>query len=182
MSEKHRLAAFKAMLESQQSNAYPLAEADGSLRFWRDLSADARLEKIARSAVLFDVPFEQMAQAVRESIDNPAVEESALRLAMRSVGELHAIEKLLPNDERTLPPPLVERVGELLRAQPDEYEDESALDPKEQAALFKELRDDYAAAKRENAHWYGSEAYQRILDAKAKAPAVEKGNDRQMER
>ena len=52
----------------------------------------------------------------------------------------------------------------------------------ELAALFKEIRADEAAAKREDAHWYGKEAFQRILDAKTKTPAAEKGKDRGIER
>jgi hypothetical protein len=52
----------------------------------------------------------------------------------------------------------------------------------ELAALFKEMRADEAAAKREDAHWYGKEAFQKILDEKTKAPAVEKGKDRGIER
>ena len=46
--------------------------------------------------------------------------------------------------------------------------------PEELAALFRELREDYAAAKREDAHWYGRDAFQKLLDERAKAPAVEK--------
>jgi hypothetical protein len=47
----------------------------------------------------------------------------------------------------------------------------------ELAALFKEMRADEAAAKREDAHWYGKEAFKNILDGKTKAPAVEKDKD-----
>jgi hypothetical protein len=55
------------------------------------------------------------------------------------------------------------------------------------AALFKEWQEDYGAAKREDAHWYGSttterEAFQKILDGKAESPAEpEKGKDRGIE-
>ena len=52
----------------------------------------------------------------------------------------------------------------------------------ELAALFKEIRADEAAARREDAHWYGKEAFQKILEGKTEAPAVEKGKDNGMER
>jgi hypothetical protein len=52
----------------------------------------------------------------------------------------------------------------------------------ELAALFKEIRADEAAAKREDAHWYGREAFRNILDAKADAPAAEKTKDKGIER
>ena len=52
----------------------------------------------------------------------------------------------------------------------------------ELAALFKEIRADEAAAKREDAHWYGRETFQEILNGKMKAPAVEKGKDNGIER
>jgi hypothetical protein len=52
----------------------------------------------------------------------------------------------------------------------------------ELAALFKEMREDYAAAKREDAHWYGREAFQDIVDGKTKPPAAEKTKDKGIER
>jgi hypothetical protein len=52
----------------------------------------------------------------------------------------------------------------------------------ELAVLFKEIRADEAAAKREDAHWYGREAFRNILDAKADAPAAEKTKDKGIER
>jgi predicted amidohydrolase YtcJ len=52
----------------------------------------------------------------------------------------------------------------------------------ELAALFKEIREDEAAAKREDAHCYGTEAFKNILDAKEQAPAAEKTKDKGIER
>ena len=56
------------------------------------------------------------------------------------------------------------------------------LTAREQAALFKEIREDEAAGKREDAHWYGKEAFQKILDGPTEAAAVEKGKDKGIER
>lgn len=183
MDDKQRLSGFKALLESHKTNSYHLEESDGSFRLWRDLSVEARLESIIRDAAFYDVSFEQFAEAARGSIDNSALEEAALRLAMRSGRELHDLEKLFPDDGRIEPPPpLVERVSELLNAESPEYEEEAMLTCEELTALFKEIRADEAAAKREDAHFYGKEAFQRILDAKTEAPAAEKGKDRGIER
>jgi len=183
MDEKQRLVGFKALLESHKTNSYDLAESDGSLRPWRDLSAEGRIETIARDAAWYDVPFEQFAQAVRGSVDNAAIEEAALRLAMRSGRESHDLENLSPAAGRTEPQPLVfTRAGEPLHAESAEHESEAVLDPVQQAALFKEIVADTEAGKREGAHRLGKEAFQNILDGKADAPAAEKGKDREMER
>jgi hypothetical protein len=52
----------------------------------------------------------------------------------------------------------------------------------ELAALFKEMREDYAAAKCEDAHWYGMEALRKFRDAKLNAPAAAMAKDRGIER
>jgi hypothetical protein len=183
MDAKRRLSGFKALVESHKTNAYHLEEPDGDFNLWRDLSAEARLETIVRDAAFYDVPFEAFAEVVRESVDSTAIEEAALRLAMRSGREFRDLEALLPEWGRLEPsPPLVERFSELLNAKSHEHEDEAALSCEKLTALFQEMREDEAAAKREDAHWYGKEAFEKFLDAKAKAPAAEKGNDRDIER
>jgi hypothetical protein len=179
MDEKQRLSGFKALLESHKRNSYHLIEPDGNMHLWREMSAEGRLESIARDAAFYDVPFEEFALAVRESIANAAIEEAALRLAMRSGRELHDLEKLFPDDGRTeSPPPLVERVRELLDAISSEHENEAALTGEGLAALRKEIVADTEAGKREDAHWYGKEAFQKIFNGKPEAPTAEKGKDR----
>jgi len=183
MDEKHRLSGFKALLASHKTNSYHLADTDGDYRLWRDLSAEGRLESITRDAAYYGVPFEQFAQAVRESVDNAAIEETALRLAMRSGRKLHDLDQLFPDDGRTEPPPpLVERVRELLDAESSEHDNEAVLTAEEQSALRKEIAADTEVGKREDAHWYGKDAFQKILNEKSKAPAPEKGKDRGIER
>jgi hypothetical protein len=63
-----------------------------------------------------------------------------------------------------------------------EHENEAVLTAEEQSALRKEIAADPEAGKREDAHWYGTEAFQKILNEKSKAPAPEKGKDRGIER
>src|SRR6267378_3927697 len=101
MDEKHRESGFKALLAHSKANTCHLADADGDYRLWRDLSAEGKVEHIARDAAYYGVAFEPFAQAVRESIDIAAIEDAALRLAMRCVRELHELERLFPDDGRT---------------------------------------------------------------------------------
>ena len=58
------------------------------------------------------------------------------------------------------------------------------LTAEEQAALFKEIREDTAAGKRENAHGTTTEkeAYQKILEAKSKAAGLTKSQENSIER
>jgi hypothetical protein len=48
--------------------------------------------------------------------------------------------------------------------------------------LFAEIRVDEAAAKREDAHWYGKEAFKKILGGKTETPAAEMAQDKGIER
>ena len=48
--------------------------------------------------------------------------------------------------------------------------------------LYQEWRDDYAARKREDADRYKKESLQKILGGTTEAAAVEKGNDKGIER
>jgi hypothetical protein len=116
VDEKQRVSGFKAILRSHKANSYLMTETDGSFELWQDLSSPGRLEHIARDAAMYDVPFEPFAEAVRESIDRTALEDATLRLVLRNARELHDLEMLVPDDERTEPTPLVDRVKELLDA------------------------------------------------------------------
>ena len=172
---KNTQSGFKALLASHKTNACHLEDADGDHRLWRDLSAEGKVEHIARDAAYYGVAFEPFAQAVRESIDITAVEEAALRLAMRCVRQLHELESLFPDDMGSnFPPPLVDCVRHLLDAKSPQHEKEESLSCDKLAALFKEMRADEAAAKREDAHWYGNESIQKNPNAKTEAPAAEK--------
>jgi hypothetical protein len=50
------------------------------------------------------------------------------------------------------------------------------------SALFEEIRADGAAAKREDAHWYGKETFKKILEGKTEIPAAEIAQDNGIER
>ncbi len=96
---------------------------------------------------------------------------------------VHKLENLFPDDGRTEPPPpLVERIRELLNAASPEHQDETWLTADEQAALFREMRADEAAAKREDAHGHGTVTLQDLRDDKTKTPSAEKGKDRGIEK
>jgi hypothetical protein len=183
MDNKDRVSGFKALLESHKTSSSYLIDPDGEFLLWRDLSTEGKLDSIVRDAAYYDVPFEPFVEAVRESIDSVAIEDAALRLAMRRGRELHELESLFPDDGLTEPsPPIVERVKELLNAKSAEHETEEVLNCHKLAALFKEMREDEAAVKQEDAHWCGSEALQKLREAGTKAPSAETGKDKDIER
>lgn len=117
MTEEHRLAGFKALVESGKNGGYLMEDVDGSLRSWQEMSVEGKVDHIARDAAYYDVPFETFAEAVRDALhDLPGVarEEAALRIELHGAVELHGLAKLLPDDGRTESTPLIERFQELL--------------------------------------------------------------------
>jgi hypothetical protein len=120
MKDKHRLAGFKALVEDHKNSRHHFEEMDGSLRLWNELSPQSKLLYVAGGAVLYDVPFERFAAAVRDVVPPAAIVEALLRMVLNYERELRGLEKLLPDDERTESVPLVERLKELLNSQPDQ--------------------------------------------------------------
>jgi hypothetical protein len=112
--ENQKIASFKAMVEDSRNSPsnHVFEEMDGDRLPWAELSAAAKLQYIARDAVLSDVPFEPFARVAKETIGD--VGEAALRVVSESQKELHAIAELLPDDRRLEPTPLVERVKDIL--------------------------------------------------------------------
>jgi hypothetical protein len=166
MDQAERLAGFKALTESRKTGWCHYEEQDGSRKLWHELSAEGRLHYIVGDAAYYDVSFEQFVGVLREFVASTAIEEAALRLVLQSGRELHDLEKLFPDDRGTESLPLVERVREHLNALPRAHENEVWPTPAEQATLFKEMWADEAAAKREDAHRYGNDASQGVMDAK----------------
>jgi hypothetical protein len=112
--EKEKIASFEAfvaMMKYSPDN-HVFEEMDGDDRPWDDLSAAAKLQYIARDAVISDVPFEPFAQVVKDTIGD--VGEAALRVVLVGQKELCAIAELFPDDGRTEPTPLVELVKEMM--------------------------------------------------------------------
>jgi hypothetical protein len=85
---------------------------NGDWRPWDDLSAAAKLQYIARDAVGCDVPFGPFAEVVKNTIGDRV--DAALRVVLDGQKELHAIAELFPDDGRTVRPPLVEQVKDML--------------------------------------------------------------------
>jgi hypothetical protein len=119
MNEKHRLAGFKALVEDQKNSVRHFEEMDGSLRRWHELSPQSKLQYIAGDAVLYDVPFERFAEAVRDVVPPAAIVDAALLVVLHYERELRGLEKLLPDEGRTEPLPLVERLKDLLNSRPE---------------------------------------------------------------
>lgn len=112
--ENDKIASFKAMVGDMKNSPdnHVFDEMDGDRLPWVDLSAAAKLQYIARDAVISDVSFEPFAQVVKDTIGD--VGEAALRVVLDGQKELHAIAELFPDDGRTESTPLVEQVKEML--------------------------------------------------------------------
>jgi hypothetical protein len=117
MAKRQQPDGFDLLLADHQNSSHYFEEADGSHRLWSELSAEGKLAYLAGDAALYNVPFERFRAAVRDVLGEvgPAIrEDAALRLALRSEKELHAVARLLPPDERLEGTPLPERVEEAL--------------------------------------------------------------------
>jgi hypothetical protein len=112
--ENHKTTNFRAMVADSKNSPrnHVFEEMDGNRLPWAELSATAKLQYLARDAAFADVGFEVFAQEVKETIGDAG--EAAFRVVLDAQKELHAIAKLLPDDGRTEPTPLVEQVKELL--------------------------------------------------------------------
>lgn len=119
MSAKRQLEAFKAMVEDSRNSSHFFEETDGNRRKWKDLSAEGKLQYIARDAALCEVAYETFAEAARDSIGKSALVEAALRTVLQDAQEYRGLEQLLPPDGRTESTPLIDRFKEILN-QPSE--------------------------------------------------------------
>lgn len=114
MNAKRRSAGFRALVEDHRNSSHYFEDADSDRRLWKDLSPQGKLEYIAGDAALYDVPFVDFAEAVRDSIGKSALMEAALRTVLRNAQEFRRLERLLPPDGRTESTPLTERFKEIL--------------------------------------------------------------------
>jgi hypothetical protein len=112
--ENQKIASFNAMVEDSRNSPsnHFFEEMDGDRRPWAELSAAAKLQYIVRDAAVSGVLFETFAEVAKETLGD--VGEAAQRVVLESQKELHAIAKLLPDDGRTEPTPLVEQVKDIL--------------------------------------------------------------------
>jgi hypothetical protein len=112
--EQRKIASFKAMVEDSKTSPknHLFEEMDGDRVSWTELSAAAKLQYIVRDAVIADVTFQAFADVVKDTIGD--VGEAALRLVLDYQKERHAIAKLLPDDGRLEPKPLVEQVEDVM--------------------------------------------------------------------
>lgn len=117
MNANDRLSGFLASQTDRKTARHFFEECDGSLRQWKDLSAEAKLSYIASDAARYDVPFEAFAEAVRDAVGDAA--DASLRLVLHSEKELHRLAKLLPDDGRLESTPLVERFKDILNCRTD---------------------------------------------------------------
>ena len=113
--EEHRVEGFHALLADHKHSSSYYEEMDGDWRPWSELSAEGKLSYLAGDAAYYDVPFQHFAEAVRDVLsEQPPVarEDATLRLLLTHARELQGLAKLLPDDGRTEPTPLIDRFRE----------------------------------------------------------------------
>jgi len=113
--EENRVEGFHALLADHKYSSSYYEEMDGDWRQWPELSAEGKLSYLAGDAAYYDVPFHHLAEAVRDVLsDQPpaAREDAALRLLLTHARELQGLARLLPDDGRTEPTPLIDRFRE----------------------------------------------------------------------
>ena len=126
MDEKERLKGFQAVIRDQQASDHCFEESDGSLLEWRNLSPEAKLSYITLAAARYDIQFNDFAAAVQDMIGDPT--DAAMRLVLKHQRELYGLAKLLPDDGRTEPTPLVESLREILNYKEDQAAETPAME------------------------------------------------------
>jgi uncharacterized protein (UPF0335 family) len=114
-AEQHGVEGFHALLADHKHSSSYYEEMDGDWRQWPELSAEGKLSYLAGDAAYYDVPFHHFAEAVRDVLsDQPpaAREDAALRLLLSYARELQGLARLLPDNGRTEPTPLIDRFRE----------------------------------------------------------------------
>lgn len=112
--DERTMASFKAMVDDSRTSPdnHVFDEMNGDWLPWSELSAAAKLQYIARDAVISEVSFKAFAEVARDVIGENM--EAALQVLLEHQKELRGISKLLPDDDGTWPTPLVERVEDLM--------------------------------------------------------------------
>lgn len=74
---------FERLLDDYLNSKQAFADADGRARSWPELSAEGKIQQIARLAAIFDVPLSRFTAAVHDALDGqplPTDEQACLRL------------------------------------------------------------------------------------------------------
>ena len=92
MNEKQRLEGFRALLKSEMEERSYLEDRDGEHRLWSEMSAEGKLDWIARDAAYCDLAVEHFVDTAREVLGQAEAGEAALVLLLEKGKELHRLD------------------------------------------------------------------------------------------
>ncbi len=110
---------FERLLNDHLNSTRPVADADGELRRWGELSAEGKVEHIARLAAIFDIPLSRFTEAVRDAIDGQPLrtdETACLGLQYRYARQMrdpspHPLPLADNAANREMTPPIADQDG-----------------------------------------------------------------------
>lgn len=82
---------FERLLDDYLNGKQHLADADGQMRRWPELSPEGKVEHIARLAAIFDQPLSRFTEAVHDALDSQPLrtdEHACLELCYRYARQL----------------------------------------------------------------------------------------------
>jgi hypothetical protein len=115
---------FERLLDDYLNGTQPFADADGQTRRWQELSAEGKVQHIARLAAIFSQPLSRFTEAVSDALDGQLLstdEMACLRLQYYYARQIH--------DPVPHPLPLAQDAGNLNTAQDQDPWLRGAIDP-----------------------------------------------------
>jgi len=115
---------FERLLDDYLNSNQPFTDADGQIRRWPELSAEGKVQHIARLAAIFDQPLSRFTEAVHDALDGRTLrtdEHACLELCYRYAQQLH--------DPGPHPLPLAPNAGNRDSAQSNDLWLRGSIDP-----------------------------------------------------
>ena len=103
---------FERLLDDYLNGTQPFADADGQIRPWPELSADGKVQHIARLAAIFDIPLPRFTEAVHDALDGQSLHTDEIACLRLQYGYARHIRNPSPQ-----PLPLAQSAGSLETAQ-----------------------------------------------------------------
>jgi hypothetical protein len=87
---------FERLLDDYLNSTQPFADADGRMHPWPELSAEGKIQHIARLAAIFDQPLSRFTEAVHDALDGRPLstdEHACLRLCYDYARQIRSHER-----------------------------------------------------------------------------------------
>ena len=115
---------FERLLDDYLNSTQPFADADGHMRRWPELSAEGKVQHIARLAAIFSQPLSRFTEAVRDALDGQSLhtnETACLRLQYNYAQQIR--------DPHPHPLPLAQTASNLENARTQDLWVRGSIDP-----------------------------------------------------